>query len=82
MLDAPKYAPCPGCKESDAEAVSKTWWGGILGPKMLKHVKCRQCGTTFNGETGNSNTVAIVIYTVVVFAICYVIGYYGVRAIL
>jgi len=40
---------------------------------MLSHVKCRWCGTQYNGKTGQSNTTGIVIYTVVLFVIGLVI---------
>jgi hypothetical protein len=43
-----------------------TWWGGILGPKILNHVKCNGCGKNFNGKTGKDNTTGIVIYSVIV----------------
>ncbi|MGH9761359.1 MAG: hypothetical protein ACREDR_37710 [Blastocatellia bacterium] len=37
----------------------------MLGPKLLTHVKCVQCGATYNGKTGNPNTTGIIIYLVV-----------------
>ena len=60
-----EYAECPKCGEANAKLVSFTWWGGLIGPKLLTHVKCEDCGATYNGKTGKSNTQAIVIYTVV-----------------
>jgi uncharacterized protein (DUF983 family) len=60
-----EYAECPKCGESNAKPVSFTWWGGLIGPKLLTHVKCEDCGATYNGKTGQSNTRAIVIYMVV-----------------
>jgi DNA-directed RNA polymerase subunit RPC12/RpoP len=59
------YPPCPKCGHRDAEKVSFTWWGGVLGPRLFKHVKCKRCGKGFNGTSGKSNTMPIVIYTVV-----------------
>lgn len=47
-----------------------TWWGGLLGPKLLTHVKCRACGKQYNGKTGKDNTTNIVIYFIVVGAVC------------
>lgn len=38
----------------------------MLGPKILKHVKCAGCGKAYNGKTGRDNTTGIVIYSVVV----------------
>ena len=64
-----KYAPCPQCECDDAEKISFTWWGGLLGPAMFTHVKCLECGTTYNGSTGKSNNTAITIYVVVTLVI-------------
>jgi hypothetical protein len=46
-----------------------TWWGGVLGPKILSHVKCPGCGFGYNGKSGRENTVGIAIYCVVVAAV-------------
>lgn len=61
-----EYENCPECDSPGfATKVGFTWWGGVLGPWMLTHVRCNECGTCYNGRTGKSNTTAIVIYTVV-----------------
>ena len=60
------YAACPQCGGTNAEKVKFTWWGGLLGPKILKHVKCAGCGKKYNGKTGQDNTTGIVIYSIVV----------------
>lgn len=67
------YVPCPQCKNANAERLKFTWWGGVLGPKLLTHVKCQTCGKKYNGKTGGDNIANIVIYSVVVFGICFVI---------
>ena len=64
------YAPCPQCRNSVAEKMKFTWWGGILGPKLLTHVKCQSCGKQYNGKNGKENTINIVIYAVIVGGIC------------
>jgi hypothetical protein len=69
-----EYVPCPRCYTPNPEKVKFTWWGGLLGPKMLSHVKCRNCGLTYNGKSGQSNTTGIVIYSVIVFVIFFAIG--------
>ena len=61
-----QFAKCPKCRNSNAEQVSFSWWGGVVGPKILKHVKCQSCGAKYNGKSGNYNTTAIVIYVAVV----------------
>jgi len=61
----PKYARCPECGANDADRVTFTWWGGIIGPAILTHVECATCGTLYNGRTGKSNNQAIAVYFVV-----------------
>lgn len=59
-------APCPVCAHSGAETVGFTWWGGMIGSMLLSHVECTACGARYNGRTGRSNLIAIIIYNVVV----------------
>ena len=61
--------PCPNCGSTDIKKVGYTWWGGALGPKMLNHVKCNTCGTAYNGKTGQSNAMKILLYNLAVIAI-------------
>jgi uncharacterized protein (DUF983 family) len=65
------YAPCPKCRSSAAERVKFTWWGGVLGPRLLTHVKCNSCGHKYNGKSGKDNTAGIAIYFAVVAIICF-----------
>jgi len=69
-----EYAPCPNCSCTDADKVSFTWWGGVVGPALFTHVRCQECGTTYNGKTGKSNNTAIAIYMVVGLGLGVVIG--------
>lgn len=66
-----EYAPCPHCGRADAEKLRFTWWGGVIGPKVLNHVKCRGCGKGYNGKSGKNNTTGIVIYSAVVGVIIF-----------
>ncbi|HEY0006221.1 MAG TPA: hypothetical protein VGB17_15685 [Pyrinomonadaceae bacterium] len=72
------YVPCPKCGTPDPERVKFTWWGGVLGPKILSHVKCQRCGNAYHGKSGKSNTNGIIIYSViglvVAFAIFFVLS--------
>ena len=57
------YADCPDCGcPGHADRIGFTWWGGLFGPWLFTHVRCRNCDTCYNGKTGNYNTVAIGIY--------------------
>lgn len=64
------YINCPACG-GESKAVKFTWWGGVLGSKVLKHAKCTSCGKTYNGKTGASNTNSIIIYSIVVGVIAF-----------
>ncbi len=66
-----QYAACPKCGSTDAKKVKYTWWGGALGPSLLKHVKCNSCGTEYNGKTGRSNQTNIIIYFASIFVISF-----------
>jgi len=49
--------------------MSFTWWGGLIGPRVLTHVKCPGCGYAYNGKSGKDNTIGIVIYSIIVGAV-------------
>ena len=66
---------CPKCGSENVKAVRYTWWGGLLGPKLLHHTKCLDCNYVFNSKTRQSNTTAIIIYSVVLFVIAFVVFY-------
>jgi hypothetical protein len=68
------YVPCPRCQSPNVTPVNFTWWGGAIGPRILKLVKCQQCGLSYKGKTGQSPTRDIVIYTVVLIVVFFVIG--------
>lgn len=72
-------APCPRCGAQEAQPVGFTWWGGMLGPKLLSHVRCPRCRMEYNGKTGASNTTGIILYQVagVVIAILLFVVVFG-----
>ncbi len=70
---ADNFIPCPKCRAADSQILKFTWWGGALGPKMLSHVKCQNCGNKYNGKTGGDNTAGIAIYMIVTGAIAFVL---------
>src|SRR5438445_9083570 len=58
-----QYATCPNCRApGDATRLSYTLWGGFIGPMIINHVRCNQCGTAYNGNTGKYNTTNIAIF--------------------
>lgn len=63
---------CPKCQRDVIPSpVGFTWWGGLIGSKILNHVECPACRARFNGKTGADNTGAIAIYMVVVGVIAF-----------
>lgn len=66
-----EFAGCPSCGNVYASKVGFTWWGGVLGPKLLSHVKCNQFGTKYNGKSGKSDTTMIIVYSAVLFVISF-----------
>jgi len=70
-----EYVPCPECGSTDVKKVSWTIWGGAFGPRMMNHVKCKTCGKTYNGKTGQSNTSRIIVYNVVIIVVAALIVY-------
>lgn len=66
---------CPKCGSPFTEPVKFTWWGGLLGPKLLHHTKCSECKYRFNSKTRQSNTTGIIIYSVVIFVIVFAVFY-------
>ncbi len=67
---------CPKCGSKSISKVKYTWWGGVIGPKLLHHTKCDSCGYTFNSKTGKSNTTGIIIYSVVLFVVAFAVVYF------
>lgn len=47
-----KLAPCPRCNSKNAEVVPYDPLRGRAGPTARDHVRCHDCGTQFNGATG------------------------------
>lgn len=67
---------CPKCGSANVAPVKFTWWGGLLGPKMFHHTKCNECKYTYNSKTRKSNTMPIVIYSVVAFVVVFAVYFY------
>jgi hypothetical protein len=71
---------CPHCGHTEYKKVGWTFWGGIIGPMILSHVRCTGCRTTYNSKTGKSNNTAIAIYLGVSLALGAALGIAGVIA--
>lgn len=68
------FADCPNCGcRGHATKERFTWWGGLLGPSLLSHVRCKRCGTCYNGKHGDLNNVRIGIYVGVSLGIALII---------
>lgn len=60
-----EWVPCPRCASDSVSRPMFTWWGGLLGPRIIPEVHCNACGHNYNGKTGGSNSKAIAIYLAV-----------------
>lgn len=67
---------CPKCGSGIVSPVRYTWWGGLIGPKLLHHTKCEVCGYRYNSKTRKSNTTGIIIYSVVLVVIVAAIAFF------
>ena len=67
---------CPKCGSPFVEKVKYTWWGGVIGPKLLHHTKCVECKYRFNSKTRQPNTTGIIIYSVVLIVIAFALFYF------
>lgn len=72
---ASEWRECPRCGAGESERVLWTFWGSFYGPAMFNHVKCPECGTTYNGVTGRSNFIpALIFVTIPVLLIMGLLG--------
>ncbi len=39
---------CPQCSSTNTKEVKYTWWGGLVGPKIMNLQKCESCRFQFN----------------------------------
>jgi hypothetical protein len=67
---------CPQCSSTRTSEVKYTWWGGILGPKMMNLQKCEDCRFHFNRKTNKGVANAIIVYNLVVVAVSLVILFF------
>ncbi len=67
---------CPKCGSGIISPVKYTWWGGVLGPKLLHHTKCEACGYRYNSKTRKPNTTGIIIYSVAIFVVAFAAYYF------
>jgi len=58
-------APCPHCGAQDAKKVKWTWWGSWYGPALFHSVRCLECGGGFNGKTGGTNLVPMLLFVTI-----------------
>ena len=70
--------PCPKCGAEGAKRVKYTFWGSFYGPRIFSHVRCPECGATYNGKTGGSNIIpAIGCVTLPLLGILFIVGAVG-----
>ncbi len=67
---------CPVCGSQNVAPVTYTWWGGVIGPKILHHTKCKDCKHTYNRKTRQTNTKAIILYSVIIFVVMFAVTFW------
>jgi hypothetical protein len=60
-----KFKACPRCGARGAERVLWTPWGSFYGPKLFHHVRCPECDYAYNGRTGGSNLIPVILFVAV-----------------
>ncbi len=67
---------CPKCQQTITPApLGFTWWGGLIGAKLINHCECPACKARFNGRTGQPNDTAIMVYVLISAAIIGLLTY-------
>jgi hypothetical protein len=59
------YRTCRGCGGGPLEEPSFTWWGGLVGHKLLGVEQCKRCKKWWVKETGQPGDTRVTIYMVV-----------------
>jgi predicted RNA-binding Zn-ribbon protein involved in translation (DUF1610 family) len=57
-----RYKACPRCGAEGATRVTWTPWGSFYGPMLFTHVRCPECGYTYNGKSGRSNLIPAILF--------------------
>ena len=57
--------PCPGCGGGPIAEPSFTWWGGLIGHKLLNVEQCKSCRKWWVKSTAQPGTTRVTIYMVV-----------------
>ena len=64
--------PCPRCRQVGANIRTWSWWGGLIGPKIMKQATCMFRKQDFNYQTGKPITgQTILLYMLAGFGITF-----------
>jgi hypothetical protein len=59
------YRACPGCGGGPLAEPGFTWWGGLVGHKLLGVEQCKRCKKWFVKGTGQPGDTRVMVYIVV-----------------
>jgi hypothetical protein len=52
-----KNVCCPKCGSASSRSVGYRWWGIVFAVIGLQEVECEDCGTHYNGKSGDAMTM-------------------------
>lgn len=65
---------CPACQTGQLESPSFTWWGGLIGHKILNIHRCANCKKWWVINTNTPGQPRIIIYLIAGFLIFGALG--------
>lgn len=64
-----KERTCPHCGSTNVKRLRFTWWGGFVGPWLLRYVRCGGCGKKSSLRPGRRRLLWIVLYNLCALAV-------------
>jgi hypothetical protein len=66
--------PCPGCGGGPIAAPSFTWWGGLVGHKLLNVEQCMSCRRWWVKGTVQPGGTRVIVYLVAGIVLGLIVG--------
>lgn len=66
--------PCPGCGGGPIAEPSFTWWGGLVGHKLLNVERCKSCRRWWVKGTARPGGTRVMIYMIAGIVLGLIVG--------